>query len=584
MIVKFSYLLKEALERYSAMQILNLAILMAFCVFSPVASQAPATEIEAKVNKIFEPWSKPDIPGAAVAIVQDGRPLLVKGFGCADLEHNTPITLETPFNAASLAKQFTAFAVLMLDAQGKLSLDDDVRTYLPEFPDFGRKITVRHLLYHTSGLRDWGGLMLMSGNRMDDVFTSNAILKLIFRQQELNFEPGKEFAYCNAGYNVLAEIVARTCGQSFKEWTRTNLFVPLGMERTTYKDDIRELIPGSAQSYIRSGDGCFLRALDNEAAPGPGSLFVSIKDMASWMSTFQTKTVGTPEIWAKMFERGKLADGSTLPYAAGLIVGSYKRLPIFHHSGRWAGYGGEMVYFPKQSFAVAVLANNFSVDPTQLSRQIANICLEGRFPPAQPRPSPLAEVDNKVLDAYVGRYWLRGEQTVLIKRKENNLFAQISGDLPIKVFLESVDTFAYHIIDAKIQFHRKAPAKAHKITFWRGAVAISAERLPDETWAPPTPEVFCGRYFSEELGIVLEVKIGENGLYIPFIRRSDLHLIPIAKDKFAGQNSSAKFCFSRNDEGKATELFFSMMDAWNVRFKRMGGNEAANSLLYVKDY
>lgn len=561
------------------MQILNITILIVFCIFSPAVSQASVSQIEAKVNKIFEPWNKPDIPGAVVAIVENGRPLMVKGYGCADLIHQTLITPKTPFNAASLAKQFTAFSVLMLEEQGKLSLDDDVRTYLPEFPYFGCKITIRHLLYHTSGLRDWGGLMLMSGNRMDDVFTSRAILKLILRQQELNFEPGTEFLYCNAGYNILAEIVARTSGQSFREWTHANIFVPLGMERTSFRDDIREIIPGSAQSYIRSGDGCFLHALDNEAAPGPGSLFVSIEDLASWMATFQTKKVGTPEIWSKMFEKGKLSDGRDLPYAAGLIVGSYKRLPIFHHSGRWAGYRGEMVYFPKQSFAVAVLTNNFSVDPTQLSRRIANICLEGRFPPAQSQPSPLSEVDDDVLDAYVGRYWLRGEQTVMIKRKDNHLFAQISGDFPIKVFPESVDTFAYHTIDAKIQFHRKGPAKAHKITFWQGAVAISAERLPDEAWSPSTLDVFCGRYFSEELGTVLEVKIGEKGLYIPFTRRSDMFLIPIAKDKFAGQRSSAKLCFYRDGEGKVTKLFFSMMDAWNVRFKRIGGNEAANSLL-----
>jgi len=561
------------------MQILNITILIMFCFFSPVVSQASVNQIEAKVNKIFEPWNKPDIPGVAVAIVENGRPLMVKGYGCADLKYQTLITPKTPFNAGSLAKQFTAFSVLMLEEQGKLSLDDDVRTYLPEFPDFGCKITIRHLLYHTSGLRDWGGLMLMSGNRMDDVFTSRAILKLILRQQELNFEPGTEFLYCNAGYNILAEIVARTSGQSFREWAHASIFVPLGMERTSFKDDVGKIIPGSAQSYIRSGNGCFLRALDNEAAPGPGSLFVSIEDLASWMAAFQTKKAGTPEIWSKMFGKGKLSDGRDLPYAAGLIAGRYKRLPIFHHSGRWAGYRSEMVYFPKQSLAVAVLTNNFSVDPTQLSRRIANICLEGRFPPAQPRPSPLSEVDDDVLDAYVGRYWLRGEQTVMIKRKDNHLFAQISGDFPVKIFPESVDTFAYHVIEARIQFRRKGPAKAHKITFWQGAIAISAERLPDGEWSPSTPDVFCGRYFSKELGTLLEVKIGEKGLYIPFTRRSDMFLIPIAKDKFAGQRSSAKLSFSRDGEGKVTELLFSMMDAWNVRFKRIGGNEAASSLL-----
>jgi hypothetical protein len=241
-----------------------------------------------------------------------------------------------------------------------------------------------------------------------------------------------------------------------------------------------------------------------------------------------------------------------------------------------------MVYFPKQHFAVALLTNNSSVDPTQLSRRIANICLEGQFPSTQPRPLPMVEMKDDVLDAYVGRYWLRGEQTVLIKRKDNHLFAQISGDFPIKVFPESVDTFAYHIIDAKIQFHRTGPAKAHKITIWKGALAISAERLPDEAWSPSAPEVFCGRYFSEELRTVLEVKIGEKGLYIPFTRRSDLLLIPIAKDKFAGQRSSAKFFFSRGSDGKVTELRFSMIDAWNVRFKRIGDNEKENNFTIIE--
>jgi CubicO group peptidase (beta-lactamase class C family) len=566
------------------MHLLYIAIFMVLSVFSPVVSQSHASEIEVKVNKIFEPWSKPDIPGAAVAIVQDGQPLLVKGYGCADLEHNTAITPKTLFNAASLAKQFTAFAVLMLEAKGKLSLDDDVHTYLPEFPDFGHKITVRHLLYHTSGLRDWGGLMLMSGNRMDDVFTSHSILKLILRQKELNFEPGTESVYCNAGYNVLAEIAARTCGQSFKEWTHDNIFIPVGMERTVFKDNPREPIPGTAQSYIRTGDGSFLHALDNEAAPGPGSLFVSAEDMAAWMAVIQTERFCAPEIWGRMFEKGKLSDGSDVPYAAGLIIGSYKRLPIFHHSGRWAGYRSEMVYFPKQLLAVAILTNNSSVNPTQLSRRIANICLEGRFPPAQPKSALSVDVDDNTLDAYVGRYWLRGEQTVMIKRKGNHLFAQISGDLPIKVFLESVNTFAYHIMDAKIQFHRKGQEKAHKMTFWQGAFPISAERLPDDAWSPQNPEEFCGRYFSDELGTVLEVKMAENGLYIPFIRRSDLLLIPIAEDRFAGQGSSAKFSFNRGGNGKVVELRFSMLDAWNVRFTRIGDNDIENGLFNKKFY
>ncbi|MBN1271857.1 MAG: serine hydrolase [Candidatus Aminicenantes bacterium] len=550
------------------MRIFIIIFLLTLYIFSPALPQTSVNEIEAEADKIFEPWSKPGIPGAAVAIVQDGRPLLVKGYGCADLVHNIPITTKTPFNAASLAKQFTAFAVLMLEEQGKLSLDDYVRSYIPEFPDFSSIITIRHLLYHTSGLRDYGGLMLMSGNRMDDVFTSQAILKLISNQKELNFKPGTETAYNNAGYIVLAEIVARTCGLSYAEWTRNNIFIPLGMEKAVFKENIGEIIPGAAQSYTPSGDKEYLQAFDNEAAPGPGSLFVSIEDMAHWLAAFETRTVGTREMWTKLFETGKLQDGRDLPYAAGLIIGSYKRLPVFFHSGRWAGYRSDMVYFPEQNFAVAVLTNNSGLNPTQISRRIASFCLKGLFPRAQPKQSPAIEVEDEVLDAYTGRYWLRGEQTIRITRRDKNLFAQISGDIPVKLFAETADTFAYKTIDAKIQFFRTASAKAHKITFWQGAYAVSAERLPDEEWKPSVPEKFCGFYLSEELEEVLEVRAGTEGLYMPFIRRSDLLLVPISKDRFAGKNSSVKIFFSKDGDGNINELFFSLLDAWKVRFAK----------------
>lgn len=551
------------------MRRLQIIIFIGFSIISAVLSRASDNELEAKIDRIFEKWNKSNIPGAAVAVVKDGKPLLVKGYGCADLEHGTPITPQTLFNAASLAKQFTAFSVLMLETKGKLSLDDDVRSHIREFPDFGHKITLRHLLYHTSGLRDWGGLVLMSGGQMDNVFSSRELLKLIFRQQELNFDPGTEFTYCNVGYMVLAEIVSRVCGQSFKEWTRDNIFIPLGMKNTAFKDNVREIMPGAAPSYGNSGKENYYRSLDNQAAPGPGSLFTSIEDMACWMATLQTQAFGSPEIWAKIFERGKLSDGQVLPYAAGFIVGDYKRLPTIHHSGGWAGYRGDLVYFPGQRFSVTILTNNSSIFPTQLTLRIADICLEGQFPPSTPAPIPEVKVSTDLLEAYVGRYWLRGEQLLMIKRKDNELFAQMSGDLPVKIFPESEDTFAYRIISAKIQFHRSGPSKPDKITFWQEAVALPAERLPDEGWQPLVPAEFCGRYYSAELGSVLEIRAGKNGLYIPYIQKEDLLLVPIAEDRFAGKGTSAKLTFSRDSKGQIEELRFSMMDAWNVRFTRI---------------
>jgi CubicO group peptidase (beta-lactamase class C family) len=342
------------------------------CLAQAGAAQAVPDDKEARVDRVFAAWNKPDVPGAAVSVVLDGKPLLVKGYGCADLERSRPITPQTLFNAASLAKQFTAAAVLMLEAEGKISLQDEVRARLPEFPDFGRPVTIRHLLYHTGGLRDYGGLIQMSGGRMDDPITSREVLKLVGRQRELNFPPGTEFAYSNAGYIVLAEIVARVSGLKFRDWIQARLFLPMDMKAAFFRDELTDPRAASVCSYSRSADGRYAKQADNDATPGPGTLFISAAEMALWLASSQASAAaGVP--WNRMAAPGTLDDGRLLHYAAGLIVGRYRGLPVLYHSGGWAGFRGETVFFPEQRLAVAVLSTKSSVDPTALSRRSAGI-------------------------------------------------------------------------------------------------------------------------------------------------------------------------------------------------------------------
>jgi len=545
----------------------KIAALAIFCLFISAGFQNIPGDKEAQVDRVFAAWNKPDVPGAAVAVVLDGKPLLVKGYGSADLEHGTPSTAKTLFDAASLAKQFTAAAVLMLEADGKISLQDEVRRHIPEFPDFGRPVTIRHLLYHTSGLRDYGGLVQMSGGRMDDPITSRDVLKLVSRQRELNFPPGTEFAYSNAGYVVLAEIVARAGGQRFGDWTRARLFAPLGMKETFFRDDLTDTRAEAVCSYSRTAGGRFERAPNNGAVPGPGSLFISAADLALWLAA-QQANAPAGDLWSRMALPGTLDDGRPLHYAAGLIIGRYRGLPILYHSGGWAGFRGETVLFPEQKLAVAVLSYNSAVDPTSISRQISGIYLEGKFPSPQAAPAPPA-VEAAVLDSYVGRYWLDGEQTIQITRREGHLYSQVGGTMVIEIFAESPEVFAYRVADVKIQFHRSPAGEVSKLTFWQGAYAMPAERLSAETWTPSDLAEYCGTYRSEELETTLEVKQGESRLVIPFVRRADLVLVPIAEERFAGKDSATKFRFIRGDDDKIKELRFSMKDAWNVRFRRM---------------
>jgi CubicO group peptidase (beta-lactamase class C family) len=429
-------------------RIVKMAALVLFCLSTAAGFQDIRDEREAQVDRIFAAWDKPDVPGAAVAVVMDGKTVLVKGYGCADLEPGTRITPKTLFDAASLAKQFTAAAVLMLEADGRLSLQDEVRRYIREFPDFGRPIIVRHLLYHTSGLRDYGGLVQMSGGRMDDPITSQDVLKLVSRQRELNFPPGTEFAYSNAGYVVLAEIVARASGQKFRDWTRARLFAPLGMKEAFFRDDLTDALAATVCSYSRTSAGGFEKVPNNGAVPGPGSLFISAADLALWLAAQQSRPPAG-DLWNRMAMPGKLDDGRPLHYAAGLIIGRYRGLPILHHSGGWAGFRGETVLFPEQKLAVAVLSNNSALDPAPVSRQISGIYLEGKFPSPQAAPAPPA-VEAAVLDSYVGRYWLDGEQTIQITRREGRLYSQVGGSMAIEIFAESPEVFAYRIADVKI--------------------------------------------------------------------------------------------------------------------------------------
>lgn len=347
---------------------------------------------EGRVDQIMSPWDTDDRPGAAVTVVKDGEIVLSRGYGLAQLEHGVPITPTTVFHVASVSKQFTAFAVAMLADQGRLSLDDDVRTHIPELPDFGPTVTVRHLVHHTSGIRDQWALLALGGWRLDDVITHEQIMRLLSRQEELNFEPGAEYLYSNSGFTLLAEIVARVTGQSFPEWTAENVFEPLGMSDTHVHDDHERVVPGRAYSYSEGGDG-FSNAVLSYANMGATSLFTTSEDLAKWELNLDRGTVGGPDVLRQVHERGVLNDGDTLAYAFGLGVDEYRGLRRVGHSGGDAGFRTYVARFPDQDFAVVVLSNLGSFNPAARAMEIADAYLEGALDPPAAAATPSGEAD-----------------------------------------------------------------------------------------------------------------------------------------------------------------------------------------------
>src|SRR5512141_1664890 len=313
--------MKRSLSARPAIPILTLLVLFtALSPASPRVSPASEPSLEAKVDALFSKWSSLDSPGAAVAVVKDGMVIYRKGFGSAQLEYGVPITPSTVFHVASVSKQFTAMAITMLEEAGKLSADDDIRKYLPELADFGKTITIRHLLNHTSGLRDQWELLILSGWRMDDVITQAQIMDRLRRQKELNFPPGDQYLYCNSGYTLLAEIVSRVGGPPFTAWTMENIFKPLGMTSTHFHIDHRQVVRNRAYSYDGDPARGFEADVLNYANVGATSLFTTVEDMTNWLRNFEDKRVGGAAVLDRMLTKGVLANGREIPYARGISV------------------------------------------------------------------------------------------------------------------------------------------------------------------------------------------------------------------------------------------------------------------------
>ena len=331
--------------------------------------------LKIKVDQLFAESDKSDSPGAALAVTKDCETVYTQGYGMANLEYDIPITPTTIFDIASVSKQFAAFAITTLSHDGKLSLDDDIRVHLPDVPDFGNTITIRHLLHHTSGLRDWVQSLVIAGVEMEDVISFKHILKMARHQKALNFEPGEAYLYSNTGYNLLAEIVERVTGDSFTEWTDTNIFKPLAMTNSHFHDDHQMILKNRAYSYQSVENGGFKHAVNNTTALGSSSLYSTVEDLAKWMLNFDDTRIGEQAVIDQMHQRGVLNNGEQISYALGLSIGEYRGLKTVGHSGSWRGFRSHLMRFPEQRFGVVILCNLDTFNPLSLSEKVADIYL-----------------------------------------------------------------------------------------------------------------------------------------------------------------------------------------------------------------
>lgn len=544
--------------------------------------------LERAVDRLFARWNRPGSPGAGVGVVRNGRVAYAAGYGSAHLEWGSPITSSTVFHVASLSKQFTAFAVALLAERGALSLDDDVRQYLPWVPDFGSPITLGHLLYHTSGLRDQWTLLRMAGRRLDDVITQEDVLQLVRRQKELNFQPGKEFLYSNTGYTLLAEVVEVVAGRAFGGWMRETVFEALGMSRTRFQEDHERVVNGRAESFERRPDararsGGFRHRALNLSTVGATGLLTTVEDLARWVAFLDDpgsaagRIPGAPGAVRRMEVPGTLSDGTTIGYALGQAIGRYRGLRTVAHGGGDAGFRSHLLRFPDERFAVVVLANTPEIDAGRLARRVAGLYLEqslepvgtpnsGTVPeatgphiPAPEAAAPTHDLDLERLERFVGRYWspatgdIREVRVVEGRLRYARGFGRGLDLVPLgegRFRLATRSGDERLAAPTEVRFQPRNGRPEHLLVLGAGGLPTVYRAV--EPWNPTAAELreYQGEYWSDELGILYSLRSGDGILRLRHPRDGELPLTPAVPDAFTSlQPWLARVRFLRDRDG-----------------------------------
>ena len=524
-------------------------------------AQGLSPEMTSKIDKVFEKWNRTDSPGCAVGVYQNGRIAYVHGYGMANLNDGVPITPETVFHVASMSKQFTAAAILLLAEQGKLSLDDDVHKYIPELPDFKERITLRHLMHHTSGLRDQWALLGLAGWRYSqDLITDDDVMSVLVRQKALNFKPGEKFLYSNTGFTLLALTVKRVSGQSLREYTTKNIFEPLGMMHTHFRDDHEEVIPHDALGYEQNGEGKPYRmSLTNFDTTGATSLHTTVEDLQKWDENFYHPQVGGPDFVKAMLQPGRLNSGKEQDYASGLAVGTYKGLRTVGHGGADAGYRSDIVQFPDQHFTATALCNRADADPGSLTRQIADIVLAkdlkepaGDREKATAKPRSAVALAPEQTKAMAGTYWNRDnddfERLVL---KDGALQYDAGGDgyRGVKTFAEDHFRVADVFWSEMVDFHYLGAAQGKPARLERSINGAPPEVYEWVQAVDPTASQlgeYSGAYLSDEIDPVYRMEVRGGGLTLLRLKHQPDALRSADKDVFFGEIGTIHFVRDKN--------------------------------------
>ena len=529
-------------------------------LFTPLQAQAIAVQEHESAIRLIEEFNNDATPGGVVMVMRDGDVVFEKSFGMANLSHHIPFQVHTPTNIGSTSKQFTAMGIAMLQEEGLLSVEDDIRKYIPELPDLGETVRIRHLISHSSGYREYLNSLLMGGRQMGDMIRIEEVIPMVQNQPSLQNKPRKTYNYNNTGYALLAMVIERVTGEKFPEWMSKTIFQPLGMNQTLVRTHPGQIIPGNAQGYMKTDDDTYLEAMDIPASMGAGGIYSTAPDLEKWVRNFYNPVLGNAELMTTLQTPFILNDGDTMSYAYGLIVGELNGLKMVQHGGADIAHRSMLMMFPEIEGAVITQSNN-SHFPGQIARQLAEIFFTDVMDipdvDEEQDESPDAFVyDVEKFDELAGRYELEAAPGFIFefRREDDKLITQATGQAPTEIFASSDSTFYLTVVQASVTFHRNADGKVDYLTLHQNG-DHRAKRIFEPSWTPSDEDLnmYVGRYFSSELEAFYTIAVNNDGnLVLQHRRIDDLPLKAESEDEFSATFPIPQLKFIRNENGEVT--------------------------------
>lgn len=551
-------------------------------------AEAPVDARFEQVDQIFAGFDRPGSPGCAVGIIQDGEFVYTNGYGMANLEHNIPMGTQSVNYIASTSKQFTALSVLMASRQGHLSLDDDIRKYIPEIPEYDKPITVRHLLHHTSGIRDYIGLTGLAGTVEDGYLPAEYVIDLLARQPALDFTPGTGCSYSNSGYFLLGQLIKRSTGMTLREFAEKNIFGPLGMTHTFFFDDHSEIVPNRAQGHDMAGEGSFKKSQTSFDLVGSGGLVTTVEDLFLYDQNFYHNVLedSSETLLAEFLKPGSLDNGnpalihnSDMVYGYGQVTIDYKGHQLVHHSGGYIGFSAQYLRFPEQELSVIALCNLYGANAGKLAVSVADLFLpESEQAPAEaeqaaPTAPEFIDVSAQALEAWTGRYWgpdyPMGKLEVVLR--DGGLWVPMPEEFGPDVELKPTSESQFVSTGGRTPGGRFA-FSTDEGGMTRLVIAIPAFgqwSLVQMSDFVPTQKDFhaiSGGYYSYELDSRSHIFVEGGQLQIRIGYSAPSQLIAVDKDTYVASGNSISL--ERDEEGSISGFTLSSMGFKNIGFKR----------------